>query len=168
MDNSNDKFSFLNTPRIRETPREEIIISRILSLPLLILMTPFLAVVYVNESYSTVKCIIKHKIQKYNLIYEDYLSDLEYMKNIFHIDKYLAKAEYFYDIREAYVSLMSRKTDFELESCYHHKSSSLKDAIYYYDKKSAEDKLKNSLLAAENKMLMRSVIKDNEVNIKFN
>jgi hypothetical protein len=149
-----------------ERPIDKKILFAIISIPfipLIIAQIPFLTIKYIDESYSTVECIIKQKIQKYNLIYEDYLSDLQILTYFFTINHFFIKIEYFNAIREAYVNLLGRKTPDELESLYHHKSS-LKDDVLINDKKVAKYNLKKSLLTVENKKLLMREIERKRLN----
>jgi len=146
------------------------LMARALAVPfvptIVILVGPFFGIKYILDSFSTVKSRIESKIKKHKLLYKIYLKDSEKADNIYDIDKYLAWAQYFNTIREAYVNLLGRKTSDELESFYHHKSS-LKDDDFISDKKSANDNLTNSLLAADEKMLSSKASLDNEVYIHF-
>lgn len=173
MDNSNNKPAFKEPQRmgmlyfganvlaaILIPPMGIVLIS--VAIPCAVLGVPFLAAGYVQESYFTVKYVIEKKIEKYKIFYEDSLKDSQKADNIFDSEKHSAKAEYFNAIRDAYISLMNRKTSVELESCYHHKSI-MKDDVYITEKKSAQDKFINSLLSAEKNMLLSCVIKETYV-----
>ena len=139
----------------------------VVGIPAAILISPIWALGYVLESYFTVKYVFERKIDNYKRSYEFYFNNSQKADNIFDSEKYSANAEYSNSIREAYVSLMNRKTSVELESRYRHKST-MKDDIYRTEKKSAQDKLINSLLTADKKILLSSVINENEVTIIFN
>jgi hypothetical protein len=175
MDNSIIKPAFKESKPQRKKIKAFVIANKLISgalivslvPPILIMMTPIFGLEYVEDSFSTVKFIIERKkIGKYKIYYKVYLKNSKKADNIYDMDKYLAWAEYFNAIREAYVNLLARKTSDELKSFYHH-NSSFKDDVFIEDKNYANDNLTNSLLAAEFKMLSSMASLDNEVNIYF-
>jgi len=126
-----------------------------LALPL----APFVVLKYVAVSNSTVETVLKKKIESYDDKIKSYERFSTHSGNNYKSEQFDADVKYCTALKEAYISLLSRKSSVELENRYHHKST-MKDYVFKLDKASALAKLQNEMNDAKKNMLMRCVIED--------
>lgn len=124
-----------------------------------VFVPPILALQYANDSNSTVETVLKKKIESYDDKIKSYKRFSTHSGNIYKSEKFDADEKYCTALKEAYISLLSRKSSVELESRYHHKST-MKDYLFKLDKASALAKLQNEMNDAKKNMLLRCVIED--------
>jgi hypothetical protein len=122
-------------------------------------MPPIFALKYVCFSNSTVKWVLEYKIEKYDDKIKSFQGFSQRADDIYKSERFDANVKYCIALKEAYISLMSRKSSVELESRYHHKST-MKDDVFKFDKELAFKKFKDELSVANKNMLLSCVIED--------